>query len=381
MKILINASIIKRGGGLQVVHSLINELSRFPKNQYCVLMSSNVEQILKSYDFPDNFVFYLVPSSPAKIISRQQTLKRIRQIEKHFNPDVVFTVFGPAYWKPKAPHLCGYAIPHFIYPESPFFAQISQYATLKWGILKYLKFFFFKNESEFFVTETVDVANRLSTQLNVSRDKIFIVANAYNSIFDEPDRWANIEGTFPDQELGYKLLTVSANYPHKNLQIIPAVIDYLTDRYPNFSFTFLLSLTENEIGKLTPRQKKHIRFLGSVHLEECPPLYRKVDALFLPTLLECFTVSYLESMRSDTPILTSDLPFAHDICKGAAVYFDPLDPQDIGENIVALAKDHHKQKDLIARGRVRLNEFGNAKGRAEEYLKILQTIVGYTTIN
>ena len=33
----------------------------------------------------------------------------------------VFTVFGPSYWRPKVPHLCGYAKPQYIFKNSPFF--------------------------------------------------------------------------------------------------------------------------------------------------------------------------------------------------------------------------------------------------------------------
>ena len=74
------------------------------------------------------------------------------------------------------------------------------------------------------------------------------------------------------------------------------------------------------------------------------------------------------------PILTSDLPFAHDICKEAALYFDPLSPQDIGDVIFRLANDKDLFKKFVHKGQERLNMFGTAYDRAESFIKILKQI-------
>ena len=63
--------------------------------------------------------------------------------------------------------------------------------------------------------------------------------------------------------------------------------------------------------------------LGPVDLEDLPNVYRASDALFLPTLLESFSGTYLEAMHYGLPILTTDLDFARNICRDAALYFDP----------------------------------------------------------
>lgn len=74
------------------------------------------------------------------------------------------------------------------------------------------------------------------------------------------------------------------------------------------------------------------------------------------------------------PILTSNLPFAYNICHNAAKYFDPLDPKSIGESIVNLAKDKKLQEELIKRGYKMIMDFGTAKDRTSEYLDILKYI-------
>src|SRR5690606_31883324 len=104
---------------------------------------------------------------------------------------------------------------------------------------------------------------------------------------------------------------------------------------------------------------------------ECPSLYRQSDFMFLPTLLECFTATYPEAMCMDTPILTSDLPFARSICGSAAEYFNPLSPKDIGDKIFNLSHDTVKVEELIKMGRKQLLLFDNSKQRADKYLKII----------
>jgi glycosyltransferase involved in cell wall biosynthesis len=99
--------------------------------------------------------------------------------------------------------------------------------------------------------------------------------------------------------------------------------------------------------------------------------------MFLPTLLECFSVSYAEAMKMDRVILTSDLPFARNICVDAALYFDPLSPKDIGDMIYKAATDDGLRAQLIHNGRQQLSRFLSPEEKAAAYLKIIET--GYET--
>lgn len=43
--------------------------------------------------------------------------KRLSEIELRHQPDLVFIVFGPSYWRPKAITLQGFALPLMVYPN------------------------------------------------------------------------------------------------------------------------------------------------------------------------------------------------------------------------------------------------------------------------
>ncbi|MCY2930932.1 MAG: hypothetical protein NTV86_15880, partial [Planctomycetota bacterium] len=55
-----------------------------------------------------------------------------------------------------------------------------------------------------------------------------------------------------------------------------------------------------------------------------------------------------------TPILASDLDFAHGVCGPAAVYFDPWDPGAMKEAILRLKNDPALAGELAAKGAVQL---------------------------
>ncbi len=170
---------------------------------------------------------------------------------------------------------------------------------------------------------------------------------------------------------GTTLLTISANYSHKNLEIIPKVIKYLKRKYEDFKFRFVLTLEPDALNLGVNSIQENIEFIGRVDIKECPGLYKQSDFMFLPTLLECFSASYPEAMKMKVPILTSDLPFARSICGEAAEYFNPLSAESIGDKIYNLSKDKERQQELKSNGRNQLTKFDTFDTRARKYIEIV----------
>lgn len=119
---------------------------------------------------------------------------------------------------------------------------------------------------------------------------------------------------------------------------------------------------------------KHIVNLGLQKIEDCPKIYADSSAMILPTLIETFSASYPEAMKMKCPILPSDLDFARDICKDAALYFDPFDAKDIVNKIVELMDNKSLQVDFINKGSFLISEFETSKSRSVKYLNIFKKI-------
>jgi glycosyltransferase involved in cell wall biosynthesis len=154
------------------------------------------------------------------------------------------------------------------------------------------------------------------------------------------------------------------------LSVIKEVISYLR----NSNIKFVLTIKDDEFNKLFRGVENSIINLGPIKHENCPSVYSQCDALFFPTLLETFSASYPEAMKMKKPILTSNYSFATDICKDAALYFDPLNPKEIAEKITKLIANKKLQTELIDKGLEQLSSFETAQSRALKYLDILENL-------
>ena len=371
MKILINTASTFKGGGIQVAKSFIEECRNFSSNQYFVVLSDALSKMIDIKSFPGNFSFFNAPFRPATVVFTLRSHNYFfKDIEKKWKPDIVFTTSGPSYWRPKAPHLIGYNLPHYIYPESPYFGIIPLKRKLWWTGMKIFARYVFKRDADAFVVQTNDVNDRLKKFLN--RTEVY---TAYNTINAYYLKYTKVPDKLPVKKPSeFRLLTLSAWYPHKNLSIIPKVSAELKHR--GYKIKFVVTLPKSDFNKLTRDLNNNtIINVGPVKVEEAPSLYKECDAMFLPTLLECFSASYVEAMKMEKPIITSDMGFAHTICENAAMYVDSMDANDIADKIVKLMDSKELQNKLIENGLTRLKIFGTAEGRAKQYLDICKNMI------
>ncbi|OAT57955.1 hypothetical protein [Obesumbacterium proteus] len=107
MKLLINASNLYVGGGVQVAISVIEEMTSLSID-FIAAVSPPVYTQLSSDAKSQS---YLIIGSPSGIFnfSSRQKLNKLVASNKITH---VFTVFGPSYWTPKnIKHLVGFALP------------------------------------------------------------------------------------------------------------------------------------------------------------------------------------------------------------------------------------------------------------------------------
>lgn len=368
MKIIINCSNLKVGGGLQVAHSFLYEIKANTEHQFIVILSDFLKYQINQTEFPDNFKFFHYSIKPSALKAITGNDKFLSGIEDKYEPDAVFSVFGPTYWQPKAKHVCGFARPDYIFKDSPFFKQVSWFYKLKLRLMEFFHMYDIRNNNEILITENKIVSDILALQVT---QPVFTVSNYYNQVFDDKSVWVKKYNLVEDDET-INLLTISANYPHKNLAIIKKIIPVLRSNFPELKFKFILTIEREEFGIAeNDSLNENIQFLGKVAINQCPDLYSQSNFLFLPTLLECFSASYCEAMVMQKPILTSDLPFAKSICGEAAFYFNPLDENEIANAIIHLYSDKKVQQDLINKGLQQLKTFDTAKERAAKYLNII----------
>lgn len=372
MRLIINTATLYQGGPIQGAASFLDECKDIRDNEYHVFLGIAAARCIDTEGFPENFHFHRIPHRPgAGPLSYMRARAIFGDLEENIKPDCVFTISGPAYWRPKARHLVGFNLGYFVYPESPFYRIITLREKALLAAKKIALFYLLKKESDAYVVQTDDVNQRLHKFLRV--DKVFTVPNTHSSYYpDAPDAAQKLPGRAAGET---RLLTISAFHRHKNLPIIAKVAEELKKRGAA-GVRFVVTLSQNQYNALFSGARSNLILnAGPVKPEEGPSLYRECDIMFLPTLLECFSASYPEAMAMQKPILTSDLGFARGICGDAAEYFDPLDPRDIAEKIIGLIDNTGRQKELIQNGIRRLKSFYTAAERARAYLSICENML------
>jgi len=365
MRILVNVSNIHVGGGTQVALSFIHFLSSFKDIQFYVFASNKVYKQINFKDLSGDIIVTKVDFGFKDWLLGKS--KEVLKLENDVNPNVVFTIFGPSYWTPKSPHLMGFAMPWLINPETKAFGELDLKMLIKKRIQNFIKGYFTKRNADYFVVETEDVKKRLNKYFNIELSKTWVVNNTYNQNFQ------NIEIKPTKKGHIFKFITITANYPHKNLKILKKVIPILKSRGVKVSFTLTIPQEDfkNEFGE----ESDFLKNLGPISSKDCPRYYNNADALFLPTLLECFTASYPEAMVMRRPVLTSDLPFSRQICgEGNALFFDPLNEIDIANRVEQIVNDNRLFDELVTNGLKRVKDFLTSEQRAKAYISILEQI-------
>lgn len=368
MNILINASNIKKGGGLQVADSFLKDLYKYRRHHFVVVYPKMLEACaegMSKYDNIECFLYDMTVGFRTFITGRDLFLDDIVE-EKNIN--AVLTIFGPSGWKPRVPHVCGFARAQVVLNDSPYWEIVGLKTRLRYLSRKTLLRSAFRKSGKALWAESNYISFRLK---DVFPDKrIYTVTNNYNQVFDHPEEW-NRTIVLPRFD-GITLLTISSNYPHKNLGIIIPTIHYLKDNYPDVNFRFVLTISESEFSKMSQEDKMHVIFLGPVMINQCPYLYEQSDVMFLPTLMECFSAGYAEAMRMEKPILTTNLGFARAICGNAAEYYDAVSPQELAKSIVRLAYDEDYYQALVRKGKEQLRRFDSFEERGKKLIDIVE---------
>lgn len=375
MRILINASTLVVGGGVQVGINFIRHTLKIEKHVFYYILSKRVyEQI---YEELPSEKFTLLAISPAKFFKGRKSKRKILSIEKEFRPDMVYSIGAPSYINFFTPEVLRLTNPMIIGGTKIAFTTYS----LKKKILEKLSLNakrLFISKKDYIITQTEAAKYNIVKNIGVNKDNIYVISNVYSTIFDRKP---------PDDEIAkedgvVKILTFSAPYLHKNLDIIPEVASILVQKgYENFKFIVTLppDLNPDINAKFHYLSKKYnvekqLVNIGRVDFKKAPDLYFKSEILFLPTLMEIFSVTYLEAMATSTPIVTTNLPFATEVCGDAALYYKPKQAEDAALCIEKLLKSKKERDELIIKGKKQLSKFPKEYEIYNKHIDVLEEV-------
>lgn len=368
MKIVINTAHQRFGGGIQVALSFVYECRYFPDHEYYVWVGPGVAKSLKEDDFAPNFHFTYFNFGVINLTTTPRINRRLQIEEQKVQPDVIIATSGPSYFHSNAPQIIGFNLGYYIYPESPYIQGLTLFQSIRLNIKKQIHFHFFKRDASAYFVQTDDVNQRVRRELKTK--EVYTVTNTHNGFYNS---WKKYPDRLPTKDAEVlRCITISAYYAHKNLEIIPKVLEELR-RCGYNKVEFVLTLKEEDFQKHIPPDPNIIN-VGPVVPEACPSLYNECDVLFLPTLIECFSASYPEAMVMDLPIVTTDLGFARSICGDAALYFEAQDPISAADAIIQLLSSPDLGEALVSEGRKQIEKFDTPQKRAYKYLTLCKQL-------
>ena len=376
--ILVNAATLLIGGGIQVGLSFIEHASRLKSGQldFIFVVSQALYDSL-SVDLQNDKRTILCPVSPAGILSGKKSRSFLKKIENDYKPDIIYSLGFPSYVRFATVEIGKYTNPWEINsPPLPwhtltFKQKVRMFLMIQYRLL-------WARRAKYFETQTAAAKIGIVKRLKVPGSCVKVIPNSPNPLF------INEASLVRQREPGeiIHIFCLSAAYRHKNLDLIPKVALYLkTNNFPNCKFILTIP-KDGEINKeieaacLQLGVSDMVINTGPIKLQECLHWYKKADAVFLPTLLEVFSATYVEAMAMARPIVTTDLDFAHDVCGDAALYFKPADAVSAAEALIKLFNDKELSNQLTERGRKQLALFPNPEHKHQMIFDWLYSIAG-----
>ena len=121
---------------------------------------------------------------------------------------------------------------------------------------------------------------------------------------------------------------------------------------------------DNEITYLIQNSsflQNRVYFTGYVADEEIPVIYNLASLFVFPSLYEGFGFPPLEAMATGTPVVASNAASIPEVCGDAALYFNPLNIENIAENILKVIQDNELKNTLIHKGFDQVAEYSGEK--------------------
>jgi glycosyltransferase involved in cell wall biosynthesis len=230
------------------------------------------------------------------------------------------------------------------------------------------------HRSQKIIAPTRAVKKQILNQYNIDPKKVVVIYEGVDEqlgfrIHDSRSRNKKVRviKTIPKRYLLY----VGNAYPHKNLNKLISAFDKTIKQLASSQAcgsdnrAIKLALVGKEdyfYARLKAKIKKqklnnNIIFTGYVSDKKLSLLYQNATALIYPSLMEGFGLPALEAMANECLVVCSDIPALKEICRNAAVYFNPEDENDMSSKITETVTQRSKYEDRIKLGKKQSKRF------------------------
>ena len=180
--------------------------------------------------------------------------------------------------------------------------------------------------------------------------KIHVVYQGCNNRFREPVSEARLSAVRKQYRLPEQfILSVGAIEPRKNLKNLIEAMSMAHIDLPLVAVGGKSRYAE-QMASLAQERKVDLRYIHALPFEDLPAVYKAASVFCYPSIFEGFGIPILEAMCIGTPVLTSTGSCFAETGGDAALYADPLDPEEIGMQLARILNDETLRKSMVAKG-------------------------------
>lgn len=334
--ILINFLTSNTGGVINFKKSILKEFNNIlegTNDLYYVLLDNNEiahNKELKNLHFISGY------DAPKNLFQKVKFYEIIvGRITKKYHIDLIFN-FGDIPADVNCRQIMYFDWPYAVYNDRNLWNRMS------------VREFLSKHMKKKYFWRTISRCDSIVAQTQTIKKRL-LAKNAHLAIdvvdvgYDECE--AQTSNTIVPPNQIKNLIYPTLAYPHKNVEILFQVA--LKLRKLSREYKFMLTFDGSE----GPREKQfkakvgehgldsYFKFFGRIDRDSLVKAIEDSDGIIMPTLVETYGLPYIESQVLNKIMFTSNRDFSRELCADAAIYFDPLDPDDIVRAITSATDD------------------------------------------
>jgi len=303
-----------------------------------------------------------------------QLQRRLKKIK----PDVLFSFANIGPIKPSIPQVV------FVQQLNAFLDE----GIPRKDFLRHLRMKFIRREilagakrSNAVIVQTETMRKRLLSDTPELNGRIYVIPSGFRTPSPSPEIRPEKKALI-DNSSHPRLVYVSHPSEHKNhinlIKALPSLVKLCPNTQllltleksnpPNARYaTFVREITKTAMGGGVDN---NLVWLGILTPDEVNYALINCDLFIFPSLAESFGLGLVEAMAAGCPIAVSGLPYAHDVARDAAAYFDPLSPKNIAQTIVSTLSERNTIERMKAAG-ARLKEKYSYENIAHQIAEVL----------
>jgi len=353
-RVLVDASNLRTGGGIQVAASFIDEIHRMLRDDV-------------GPRWLDSTVLWPSSEVMANVVEPVSLPTTERFPSAVF--DVAFSIFGPRYRPPRAMRtIMGFADGTLVYerpgslPQPPMRHRARRLVRIALARRSF-------RAADLLVAETDVVKSRVAGALGLDSARIAVVPNCLSRAFLDSPVPRRDRLTLPGVDLTFCYVTRA--YPHKNLGFLGSLGERLSETH-DIEIRTITTLRDEEWDGLDEQTRHYCHNIGPVDVGALRSVYSMVDAAIFPSLMESFSATPLEAMAAGIPLFAGDRDFVRTLCADIPFYFDPEDA-DSAASVIARAfrQGPPSWMPRVEGGIRRVESMPSAEERARAYLDLI----------